>query len=78
MPSNYKNPLKKLKPIHLKIIQLYFDGLSREEISKEVGLSVVTISKVVNDRLCKKYMRELQTRNIKEMVKGKSYKIVYR
>ena len=49
MPSTYHIPLKKLGPLHYKIIQLYLKGWKNKDIQTELGISHNTVCHTLLD-----------------------------
>ena len=49
MPTTYHIPLKKLQPIHMRIIELHLLCWKNKEIQAELGVSSTTISHTLRD-----------------------------
>ena len=54
MPTTYHIPLKKLQPIHMRIIELHLLCWKNKEIQAELGVSSTTISHTLNDPIAQK------------------------
>ena len=54
MPTTYHIPLKSLKPMHMKIIELYLKCWKRKDIATELGVSNTTVSHTLRDPNAKK------------------------
>ena len=51
MPTTYHIPLKKLQPMHMRIIELHLLCWKNKEIQAELGVSSTTISHTLRDPL---------------------------
>ena len=49
MPTTYHIPLKKLQPIHMRIIELHLLCWKNKDIQAELGVSSTTISHTLRD-----------------------------
>ena len=54
MPTTYHIPLKKLQPIHMRIIELHLLCWKNKDIQAELGVSSTTISHTLRDPIAKK------------------------
>jgi DNA-binding NarL/FixJ family response regulator len=57
MPTTYHIPLKKLKPIHMKIIELHLLCWKNKDIAKELGVSKTTVSHTLRDPILKNLIK---------------------
>ena len=57
MPTTYHIPLKKLKPFHMKIIELHLLCWKNKDIQAELGVSSTTISHTLRDPIAKKLIK---------------------
>ena len=59
MPTTYHIPLKSLKPIHMKIIELFLRCGKRKDIANEVGVSATTVSHTLRDPIAQKIINAM-------------------
>lgn len=55
-PNGGNTTLKKLKPVHFKIIAMYASGLKVGEIAQQVGYTPVRVSQILGDPLARRTM----------------------
>ena len=53
MPTTYHIPLKKLQPIHMRIIELHLLCWKNKDIATELGVSKTTVSHTLKDPISK-------------------------
>ena len=57
--ANGARKLKKLSNRHLQILSMHLQGDSGETISTHMGITVITVSRVLNDPLCKNLLSRI-------------------
>lgn len=61
------NHLKRLRPIHCKMIELYWNGFTREEIASAVGYTMQQVTNTLNSPEALKLLDQLQTNTLDSM-----------
>ena len=66
MPTTYHIPLKSLRPMHMKIIELYLKCWKKKDIANEVGVSVTTVSHTLRDPIAQKIINTMMKDSLKK------------
>ena len=59
MPTTYHIPLKKLQPMHIRIIELHLLCWKNKEIQAELGVSLTTISHTLRDPIAQAIIKKV-------------------
>ena len=66
MPTTYHVPLKSLKPMHMKIIELYLKCLKKKDIANELGVSATTVSHTLRDPIAQGIINAMMKEGLKK------------
>ena len=59
MPTTYHIPLKKLQPMHIRIIELHLLCWKNKDIQAELGVSSTTISHTLRDPIAQSIIQKV-------------------
>ena len=59
MPTTYHIPLKKLQPMHIRIIELHLLCWKNKDIQAELGVSSTTISHTLRDPIAQAIIQKV-------------------
>ena len=59
MPTTYHIPLKKLQPMHIRIIELHFLCWKNKDIQVKLGVSSTTISHTLRDPIAQAIIQKI-------------------
>ena len=59
MPTTYHIPLKKLRPLHMRIIELHLLCWKNKDIARELGVSSTTISHTLRDPIAQAIIKKV-------------------
>ena len=59
MPTTYHIPLKKLQPMHIRIIELHLMCWKNKDIQAELGVSSTTISHTLRDPIAQVIIQKI-------------------
>ena len=70
MPTTYHIPLKSLRPMHMKIIELYLKCWKKKDIALELGVSCSTVSHTLRDPIAKEIIKTITMENLQKSMQA--------
>ena len=70
MPTTYHIPLKSLRPMHMKIIELYLKCWKKKDIASELGVCCSTVSHTLRDPIAQEIIKTIMKDNLQKSMQA--------